>query len=95
MFTPKRIAMLAVTASVALAGATAAEASAAQNPNPVPLKPCVVKWILAPNTHTIAEQAAASAPQTDSFDVENQYADSGGADDNGTVAHDDMSYDGC
>jgi hypothetical protein len=93
MFMPKRLAMLAVTAAVALVPATAAEASVPSNPQPMPLKPCVVKWIQAPTTHTIAEQAAASAPTVDSFDVENQYADSGA--DDGTVAHDDMTYDGC
>ena len=55
----------------------------------------MVKWINAPTTQTIVQQGQASMPQTDSFDVENPYAHSGNASDDGTVDHDDMTYDGC
>lgn len=91
----KRFAMLAATAALALVPVSAAEASRPSHPQPLPLKPCVVKWILAPTTQTIAEQAQSTAPQVDSFDVENPYAHSGNASDDGTVEHDDLTYDGC
>jgi hypothetical protein len=89
----KRIAMLAVTAAVAIVPVAAAEASV--NPQPMPLKPCVVKWIKAPTTTTVTGQS----PTTDSFDVENQYADDDGSENTiehpASVEHDDMTYDGC
>jgi hypothetical protein len=89
MFTPKRLAMLAVTAALALVPASAT-ASVPSHPEPVPLKPCVLKWIKAPSTTA----SYPTPPGPDSFDVENGYADSG-ADDDGTVEHDDLTYDGC
>jgi hypothetical protein len=89
----KRIAMLAVTAAVAIVPAAAAEASV--NPQPMPLQPCVVKWIKAPTTTTVVGQS----PTTNSFDVENQYADDDGSENTiehpASVEHDDMTYDGC
>ena len=89
----KRFAMLAATAALALVPVSAAEASRPSNPQPINL--CVVKWIKAPVTQSIVEQGQSSMPQTDSFDVENPYAHSGNASDDGTVEHDDMTYDGC
>jgi len=90
----KRIAMLAVTAAVAIVPAAAAEASV--NPQPMPLKPCVVKWIKAPTTTTAVGQ---STTTTNSLDVENQYADDDGSENTiehpASVDHDDMTYDGC
>lgn len=82
----KRLAMLAVLAAVALAPATAAQA----RPAPQPLDDCVLKWIKPPSAST----SYPTPPGPDSFDVENQYADSG-QDDDGTVEHDDLTYDGC
>jgi opacity protein-like surface antigen len=92
MLMPKRIAMLAVTAAVALVPAVAADASVPRNPQPMPLKPCVVKWILAPTTNTTQ---TSSMPSIQDFDVENQYAAGESEDDDSTVAHDDLTYDGC
>ena len=89
----KRLAMIAATAALALVPVSAAEASRPSTPQPINL--CVVKWIKAPVTQSIVEQGQSSMPQTDSFDVENPYAHSGNASDDGTVEHDDMTYDGC
>jgi hypothetical protein len=89
----KRIAMLAATAALALVPVSAAEASRPSQPQPLEL--CKVKWVLPPNTQTILQQGQSSMPQTDSFDVENPYAHSGNASNDGTVEHDDLTYDGC
>jgi hypothetical protein len=55
----------------------------------------VVKWIKAPTTTTVVGQP----PTTNSFDVENQYADDDGSENTiehpASVEHDDMTYDGC
>ena len=81
----KRLALLTVTAAVAVVPVSAAEAGVPQNPQPI--KDCVLKWIKPPNS------GPTLPPGPDSFDVENQYADSG--QDDGTVEFDDLTYNGC
>ncbi len=85
MSSKKHAAALAVVIATALVPPIAAQAAEAGVPPIVPLELCHPKWVLPPNTTQIADQQPSGRDQT------------GGTGPAGwqTVAHDDMTYDGC
>jgi hypothetical protein len=91
----KRLAMMAITAALALVPVTAAHASS--NPLPPDLQklefPCVLKKIKPPST---GSSPTSSSHGPDTFDVESEYADDDGSDTtvehDGHVEQDDYTY---
>jgi hypothetical protein len=85
MSSKKHAAALAVVIATALVPSFAAQAAEASPAPIVPLELCHPKWVLPPNTTQIPDSSSNGRDQT------------GGTGPGGwqTVAHDDMTYDGC
>ena len=90
MSSKKHAATLAVVIATALVPSIAAQAAEASVPAIVPLELCHPKWVLPPNTTQIADQQ----PSDRDPDGRDQTGGTGPAGWQ-TVAHDDMTYDGC
>ena len=89
MSSKKHAAALAVVIATALVPSIAAQAAEASGPPIAPLELCQPKWVLPPNTTQIPDQPSDRDP--------NGRDQTGGTGPAGwqTVAHDDMTYDGC
>ena len=91
MLTRKRTATFAVMIAAAIVPSLGAQAADAR-PAPLPAELCNPKWVLPPTTSAVMQ----SMPSIEDFDVENGTA-SNEPDLHApeTVAHDDLTYDGC
>jgi len=106
MSSKKHAAALAVVIATALVPSIAAEAAQAGVPAIAPLELCQPKWVLPPNTTQIADQQPSDRDPNGRDETGGTGHDQTGAtgrDPTGgtgpagwqTVAHDDMTYDGC